>query len=507
MSVIIAGDRSGAGKTTITLALLADLAKRGVVQSFKVGPDYIDPMFHRAVTGRPCRNLDPILTSPEYVQSCFDRYTQGVDYTVVEGVMGLFDGVSIPQTIDSINNSTDITESKSLELIPDFASTAHIARLLDLPVILVLDCRSLSGSIAAIAHGFATFDPRVKIAGFILNKVGSDRHAQLLTTALAPLDIPVLGILRREASIEIPDRHLGLVPTAELDNLSAFFTQLRDLAEECFDWEKLLPLFKKNQQNQKSYPPLLLAQPVQRTQGGWGGSSPEINPAKIKIAVASDRAFSFYYQDNLDLLESLGAELTYWSPLQDHKLPSEVQGLYFGGGFPEVFAEELAHNHQGKNAVKQAILKGMPTYAECGGLMYLTQGIKDFQGQLWQMVGILPTEAAMGDRLVLGYRQATALQDGLVVKQGQQVWGHEFHRSSLTFPPDSSLVPTQGLPLWQTQSLGQVQNQEGWHLPHLHASYVHLHWGSTPEIPQHFLDKAREYRSDRLKLQDQKSPA
>ena len=225
MSVIIAGDRSGAGKTTVTLALLSGLAKRGIVQSFKVGPDYIDPMFHRAVTGRPCRNLDPILTSPSYVQSCFDRHIQEVDYAVVEGVMGLFDGVTIP-------NPSHETESKFPELIPDFASTAHIARLLDLPVLLVLDCRSLSGSIAAIAHGFATFDPRVKIAGLILNKVGSDRHLELLTTALEPLGIPVMGILRRTASIEIPDRHLGLVPTAELDNLSAIFAQLRDLAEE-----------------------------------------------------------------------------------------------------------------------------------------------------------------------------------------------------------------------------------------------------------------------------------
>ncbi len=497
MSVIIAGDRSGAGKTTITLALLAGLTKRGTVQSFKVGPDYIDPMFHRAVTGRPCRNLDPILTSPSYVQFCFDRHAQGADYAVVEGVMGLFDGVSIPQTFENIH-IIDSIESQSLELIPDFASTAHIARLLDLPVILGLDCRSLSGSIAAIAHGFATFDPRVKIAGLILNKVGSDRHAQLLTTALAPLNIPVLGMLRREASIEIPDRHLGLVPTTELDNLSTLFTQLEDLAEACFDWEKLLPLLKSNtpcltnffKQDQESYSPLLLAQPVQRTQGSWGGSSPDIQPAKIKIAVARDRAFSFYYQDNLDLLESLGAELIYWSPLQDHKLPPAVQGLYFGGGFPEVFAQELAHNYQAREAVKQAIMGGMPTYAECGGLMYLTQGIKDFQGQLWQMVGILPRSAVMGARLALGYRQATALQDGLVVKQGQQVWGHEFHRSSLAPISDLSLAPHQGLPLWQTQSLGQVQNQEGWHLPHLHASYVHLHWGNTPEIPQQFLLKA-----------------
>ncbi len=480
MSVVIAGDRSGAGKTTVTLALLAGLAKRGIVQSFKVGPDYIDPMFHRAVTGRPCRNLDPILTSPPYVQSCFDRHIQGVDYAVVEGVMGLFDGVSMASPLGEATP----TDAEPPELIPDFASTAHVARLLDLSVLLVLDCRSLSGSIAAIAHGFATFDPKVKIAGLILNKVGSDRHAELLTTALAPLGIPVLGILRREAAIEIPDRHLGLVPTAELDNLAAIFTQLENLAAQGFDWDRLLPLLKSHNPAPN---PLL--------QRGWGGSAPDIQPVKIKIAVARDRAFSFYYQDNLDLLESLGAELLYWSPLEDHELPPDIQGLYFGGGFPEVFGSELANNHRGRKAVKQAILDGMPTYAECGGLMYLTQAIKDFQGQSWQMVGILPTEAVMGDRLALGYRQATAQRDSLVVQQGQQVWGHEFHRSSLTPPPDSCPDPGQGLPLWQTQSLGRVQNQEGWHLPHLHASYVHLHWGHTPCIPQQFLLKAGRYSS------------
>jgi len=538
MSLIIAGDRSGAGKTTVTLALLSGLIQRGSTQSFKVGPDYIDPMFHGAVTGRPCRNLDPILTSPSYVQSCFHRHSQAVDYSLVEGVMGLFDGVSRPSSnlISAPENlsmpllpedcPTDIPEGfseksseKFLGTIADFASTAHVARLLDLPVLLVLDCRSLSGSIAAIVHGFATFDLGVKIAGLILNKVGSDRHAELLTTALEPLGIPIMGILRREVSLEIPDRHLGLVPTAELDGLSELLTELKAIAERCFDWEKLLPLlnnkskganhesevanneFKGVNNESKGAKPCAPTSWMIRTdsslpifdcdsnspllKGGQGGSSDNSENPKIRIAVARDRAFSFYYQDNLELLELLGAELVYWSPLKDEKLPPEVRGLYFGGGFPEVFAEELAANESARKAVHKVILGGMPTYAECGGLMYLTRAIKDFQGQTWEMVGILPTEAEMGDRLTLGYRQATALQDGLIVQQGQQVWGHEFHRSIVT--------PSPTIPLWHTQSLGQIQNQEGWylpHLPHLHASYLHLHWGSDPEIPRQFLHKA-----------------
>lgn len=474
MSVIIAGDRSGAGKTTITLALLAGLSQRGTVQSFKVGPDYIDPMFHRAVTGQPCRNLDPILTSPSYVQACFDRHTQGVDFAVIEGVMGLFDGVTMPATM-------------GLGDRPDFASTAHIARILDLPVLLVIDCRSLSGSIAAIVHGFSSFDPGVKIAGLILNQVGSDRHAELLKTALLPLGIPLIGILRRDQGLVIPDRHLGLVPTAELNNLSLLLEQLTELGETCFDWEKLVTLSRQSCDFAK-----VSIDPQDQQHS---------NPRKIKIGVALDRAFSFYYQDNLDLLEALGAELVFWSPLQDQVLPEGVQGLYFGGGFPEVFASELAENQAGRSAVLQAILGGMPTYAECGGLMYLSRSIQDFHGKIWEMVGILPTQAVMGSRLTLGYRHATALGSGLVVEEGQQVWGHEFHRSTLTQSPPhlfrqdppESLSNCPMTTLWHTESLSNISAFEGWALPNLHASYIHLHWGNTRSIPRQFLQKIAAY--------------
>jgi cobyrinic acid a,c-diamide synthase len=225
MALIIAGERSGVGKTTVTLALLAALMRRqGQVQSFKVGPDYIDPMFHRYVTGRACRNLDPMLTSEAYVQQCFDRHAQTASHVLVEGVMGLFDGAAGQD---------------------GFASTAHIARLLDLPILLVLNCGGLSHSIAAIVHGYRSFDPRLKFAGVVLNRVGSDRHLELLKTALEPLNIPILGVLRREDGITIPDRHLGLVPTAELENLNAIIEQLAHLGDTCFDWTQLLPLLEQ----------------------------------------------------------------------------------------------------------------------------------------------------------------------------------------------------------------------------------------------------------------------
>jgi cobyrinic acid a,c-diamide synthase len=464
MSLIIAGERSGVGKTTVTLTLLASLCRRSQqVQSFKVGPDYIDPMFHQHVTGRACRNLDPILTSPSYVQQCFARHSQGMQYALVEGLMGLFDGVTSP-----------LCKERGWGGVNDYASTAHIARLLDLPVVLVIDCSRLSGSVAAIAHGYSSFDPRIKIAGVIFNRVGSDRHLQLLKDALAPLKLPILGVLHRQDNITIPDRHLGLVPTAELPQLNALIDRLADLGDLCFDWERLLPLLQVSRETPPLVPPL--------TKGrGWG---------RVRIAVARDRAFNFYYQDNLDLLQQLGAELVFWSPLEDTGLPEGIQGMYFGGGFPEVFAQQLAENTKTKAAIKTAILAGMPTIAECGGLMYLCEQIVDFAGKSWSMVGILPTTAVMSGRLTLGYRRAVVLEDSLLVSAGTTVCGHEFHRSYLT----SNFQQ----PLFQTYRFDTEESTgyEGWgnNSPYLnlHASYIHMHWGACTEIPERFLKRCLE---------------
>jgi len=452
MALVIAGERSGVGKTTVTLTLLASLCRRGgLVQSFKVGPDYIDPMFHQYVTGLACRNLDPVLTSEAYVQQCFTRHSQASEYALVEGVMGLFDGVMGSGEEDSLHPFT-------------FASTAHIARLLNLPVVLVIDCSRLSGSVAAIAHGYCSFDPKIKIAGLVLNRVGSDRHLSLLKDALQSLQLPILGVLRRQDDITIPDRHLGLVPTDELSELDAVIERLADLGDTCFDWQRLLPLLK----SQSFPPPPPLSLP----------------PASLRIAVACDRAFNFYYQDNLDILQQLGAELVFWSPLEDAELPQNIQGMYFGGGFPEVFAQQLAANTNVLQAVKTAILQGMPTIAECGGLMYLCEEIIDFAGKSYPMVGLIPTSACMGGRLTLGYRRAVALQDSLLVKAGTNIYGHEFHRSNLSANSHQ--------PLFETYRYDCDENMgfEGWNLSiNLHASYVHLHWGTSEEIPQRFIQQ------------------
>jgi cobyrinic acid a,c-diamide synthase len=445
MGLILAGDRSGTGKTTLTLALLAALKKRDrTVQSFKVGSDYIDPMFHSTVTGRPCYSLDPVLTSEDYVQSSYQKHSVGTDCAVIEGVMGLFDGAS----------GTD-----------DTASTAHVARLLNLPVLLVVDCARMSRSLAALVKGYQGFDERINIVGVVLNRVGSNRHLELLCDALAAIDMPILGVFRREPDIHLPDRHLGLVPTAEVSEFAQIADRLATLGSSCFDWPKLEPW--------------LAAEKTEQT------VRQDVMPVKrgVRIAIAQDPAFSFYYPDNLKTLEEQGAELLYWSPLKDSQLPS-ADGLYFGGGFPEVFAAELSANKSMTAAVRQAIEQGLPTYAECGGLMYLSEAIIDFEGKRWPMVGVLPQIVRMGEKLSLGYRQAVALSDGPLLKQGQLIVGHEFHRSSVI----DSAVDKQ--PVYEAQRYwGQtkLRGVEGDRCYNLHASYIHLHWGHRPEIAQRFV--------------------
>ncbi|MBD1823406.1 cobyrinate a,c-diamide synthase [Cyanobacteria bacterium FACHB-DQ100] len=448
MAFVIAGERSGAGKTTVTLALLAALKRRNLqVRSFKVGPDYIDPLFHRHVTGQACYNLDPRLTSEAYVQQCFSQ--KAGNCAIVEGVMGLFDGAAGQK---------------------DFASTAHIARLLDLPILLVVDCSRLSYSVAAIVHGYRSLDPRLKFAGVVLNRVGSDRHLELLKSALEPLEIPILGVLRRQNAIEIPDRHLGLVPTDELPGLNELIDRLAHLGETCFDWAALMPLTSVQSPPQVE---------------NLGGSDQPKRSQTYRIAIARDAAFNFYYEDNLELLKQSGASLIEWSPLNDD-FPEDIDGLYFGGGFPEMFAVTLSENQATRKAIQTAIQSEMPTYAECGGLMYLSENIVDFSGDTFPMVGAIPTTTVMRSRLTLGYRRAMTLEDTPIVAQNTIVHGHEFHRSTPTSPPPH--------PLFQ---FTETEQFDGWRSPNLHASYLHLHWGATPEIPKRFVQHCAKFNRDR----------
>lgn len=461
--LVVAGERSGVGKTTVTLALLAALAQKSPrVQSFKVGPDYIDPMFHHRATGRPCYNLDPILTSETYVQHCFAHRCQGADFALVEGVMGLFDGASG---------------------LSDVASTAHIARLLNLPVLLVVDCSRLSRSVLAIIHGYQTLDPQVRLAGIVLNRVGSDRHLELLTQALKSVGLPILGVLRRQDAIALPDRHLGLVPTAELPQLPAILARLAHLGHTCFDWDALTPLLKTA--SVSSLPPF--PHPHTHIPTDTLTRSPTPRP---RLAVAQDPAFSFYYPDNLDLLTALGADLVPWSPLHDDHPPADIDGLYFGGGFPEMFAAQLAANQGLRSILKTLIHQGLPVYAECGGLMYLATTLVDLDDNPWPMVGVLPTNVRMTGRLTLGYRHALAERPSLLLQAGQSVWGHEFHRS------DTETLPPSPLYRLKRYEATQPHLTEGWGGHRIHASYLHLHWGGCPEVAQALIAVCGQYRRD-----------
>ena len=454
--VIIAGDRSGSGKTTVTMALLSTLRSRGEsVQAFKVGPDYIDPMFHRAITGRPAYNLDPVLTSESYVQQCFQQHSAATDYAVVEGVMGLFDGAGGT----------------------DWASTAHVARLLNCPVILVVDCARLSRSLAAIVHGYQTLDDRIHIAGVVLNRVGSDRHLAMLKAAIAPLRLPVLGVLRRDDAVTLPDRHLGLVPTDELADLPERFRHLATLGQRCFDWQALA----------KILPPATVLPTTTIVGTSQSHLTQRASTRKIRIGIARDRAFNFYYEDNLKLLTRLGAELVPFSPLTDDALPPDLSGLWLGGGFPEMFAAELSHNLPMRAAIAQQVAAGLPTYAECGGLMYLCESLVDFAGQAWPMVGALPTTTTMTGKLTLGYRQVTTQQTSPLVVPGQQFWGHEFHRSEIAPVPVAPLCTLSAYPPLEEAAL--PVGKEGWGSASVHASYVHLHWGAQPALPQRLIER------------------
>jgi cobyrinic acid a,c-diamide synthase len=456
MALIIAGERSGVGKTTVTLAMLSWLTNRQKqVQSFKVGPDYIDPLFHRFVTGKPCRNLDPILTSPEYVQWCFAYHSQQAKFSLIEGVMGLFDGLPL-------NNQ------------PDYGSSAYIAKLLNLPVVLIIDCSCLSISVGAIASGYANFDSEVKIVGLILNKVSSDKHLAYLKEGLKSLSIPIMGVIYRKPNIELPSRHLGLIPAGEIEIHQQVMQQLQHLAEVSFRWDLLIPYLANSR--------------ISISPNGHDYFNLPVFKPQLKIAVADDQAFNFYYQDNLDILTKLGTEIIFFSPLNDDNLPEDIAGLYLGGGFPEIFAQQLAENIKLKTVLREQINQQIPIYAECGGMIYLSQSITDFEGKKWQMLGILPNQVIMSQKLTLGYRQVRVLNNSCFANQNNLLWGHEFHRGKNLDNPQPALLEIKDM--YQQKIIGY----QGWQSSHIFASYLHFHFASFVPQVQIFWQQCRKYQ-------------
>jgi cobyrinic acid a,c-diamide synthase len=431
--LVIAGTSSGAGKTTVATGLTAAFAARGERPApFKVGPDFIDPSYHALAAGRPGRNLDAFLSGPELIAPLARHGCSGAGIAVIEGVMGLYDGVSGRG---------------------ELASTAHVAKLLRAPVVLVIDAAAMARSVAAIVHGYRTFDSAVDVAGVVLNRVGSPGHAALLREALEPLGVAVLGTLPRDPGLEVPERHLGLVPVAErVPRARRVIERLGAAVAEHVDLDAVMRL----------------AGSAGRFPGAsWSPTAEYAGSARV--AIARGPAFSFHYEENLELLRGAGAELMEFDPLTDTALPAGAGALLLAGGFPEVFGESLSANASLRAAIAAFARSGRPVLAECGGLLYLARTLAGRP-----MCGLLDVDARMGERLTLGYREAVAVADHPVWAAGTEVRGHEFHYSVVEAAAGDP-------PAWTLRAHGG-ERAEGHVVGGVHASYLHTHWAATPEI-------------------------
>jgi cobyrinic acid a,c-diamide synthase len=432
--IVIAAPASGHGKTTVTTGLLAAYAARGLrVSPHKVGPDYIDPGYHALAAGRPGRNLDPYLVGPDAVAPLFAHGAAGADLAIVEGVMGLYDGASGHG---------------------ELGSTAQVAGLLRAPVVLVVDAAAQGRSVAALVHGFRSFAPGLWLGGVILNRVGSDKHAQILTDALEEIGVPVLGVLRRHDAVATPSRHLGLVPVAErAADAVAAVRRFGEVIGAGVDLDAVLALARSA--------PALGATP-------WSAAEAVGEPVAGApvVAVAGGPAFSFSYAETAELLTAAGARVEIFDPLHDESLPPGASGLVIGGGFPEVYAAELAANAPLRAAVRTLAGAGGVIAAECAGLLWLTRSL---DGK--QMCGVIDASSRMTDKLTLGYRAAVALSDSPLAREGARINGHVFHRT--TVEPRSGPRPAWG---WQGRP------PEGFVQGNVHASYLHVHWAGSPEL-------------------------
>ncbi|WP_425587787.1 cobyrinate a,c-diamide synthase [Streptomyces marokkonensis] len=450
--LVVAAPSSGSGKTTVATGLMAALAARGLaVSPHKVGPDYIDPGYHALATGRVGRNLDAYLCGAELVAPLFLHGARGCDVAVVEGVMGLYDGAAGEG---------------------ELASTAHVAKLLRAPVVLVVDASSQSRSVAALVHGFASWDPKVRVGGVILNKVGSDRHEALLREALDAAGVPVLGVLRRAAPVETPSRHLGLVPVAERgpEAVDAVAAMAALVSDGC-DLEALVALARA-------------AGPLPGGSAPWTPAPvPTHRPTRSveksppRVAVAGGPAFTFSYAEHTELLAAAGAEVVTFDPLRDEELPEGTAGLVVGGGFPEVYASELSANEPLREAVAELALSGAPVAAECAGLLYLCRELDGLP-----MCGVLDACARMAERLTLGYRDAVAVSDSALAVAGTRMRGHEFHRTVVE--PTAGAAPAWGMRAPERRVEGFVERG-------VHASYLHTHWASEPGVARRFVERCR----------------
>jgi len=451
--IVIAGSASSVGKTTVTVGLIAAFRARGLaVQPFKAGPDYLDPMYHTLAAGIPSRNLDSWLVPQDRLRACFVYAMRDADVAVIEGMMGLYDG---------------------LDYESETGSAAELAKLLDAPVIVVLDVVAQARSAAATALGFLRFDPTLRLAGFICNRVGGPGHYRGVKRAIEDATgIPVLGGIPQTEAVAIPERHLGLTPTGERGDLRPLINALASLIAESCDLDALLAIARS-------------VSPLPRTPAN-DAQRAAADGARPVIAVARDRAFSFYYEDNLDLLRLAGAEIAPFSPMTDTRLPDGTAGLYIGGGYPEMYAAELAANAPMRHLLRDVIEGGMPCYAECGGLMYLTGALTDSAGACHAMVGALPGNTVMGGRWPhLGYTTVRAPRDTLLLRAGEETRGHEFHYSTwVGAPPNTPHA-------YLLRDARGADIPEGYARGNLLASYIHLHFWSAPDLAARFVAAAK----------------
>lgn len=447
--LVVAAPSSSSGKTVVTLGIMEALRRRGLsVQPFKAGPDYIDPGHHAALLKRPSYNLDTWMMGAQAVRKTFFRKAAEADISVVEGVMGLFDG----------------RDGRSEE-----GSTAHLSRLLGLPVLLVVNAEKTARSAGALIKGFESFDPRVSVRWVVFNRVGSQRHYAILKDSLPKgSGVRVLGYLPRDATLAMPERHLGLITSSSMarSRWESFIERACSTVEEFFDVGMLLRDVRKH--------------PVPAPEMG---SEEEQAKAGPRIAVAFDKAFCFYYEENLDILRGFGAELVPFSPMKDKKLPEGVGGVYIGGGYPELFASALHKNVSMREDIKRAAASGLPMLAECGGLMYLGAAMEDCKGREWAGAGVFPWRARMlKKRAALGYREVTVKRGCPLFKKGGKLRGHEFHYSEITAPPEEVTRA------FRIKGGGGLSAQEGFVRRNALASYIHLHFASNPEFARGFVD-------------------
>ena len=445
---VLAGTGSGVGKTTFTIGIMRALMKRGLtVQGFKCGPDYIDPTYHTAVTKRPSRNIDSFMMEHEVIRAIVARASQGADVAIIEGVMGFYDGKSPLSNEGSAADISEITKS---------------------PVILIVNAASMARSVAAIVKGFQLLDESSNIVGVIANQLGSKSHFDIVKTAIEKeCGIPVIGYLPKDAVPAMPSRHLGLVPAIERGDLDSYFDSLATAIEETVDIDQLMEITK--------------AQRIEVSSSIF-----DIQPEKeeVHIAVAKDAAFNFYYEENLELLRAHGAELHFFSPLQNEEVPNEAQGLYIGGGFPEEFAEQLSANEQAKESIRNAINRGLPTLAECGGYIYLTEEIVDRQANAFPMLGVIPGRVRMQDkRAALGYREITGVSGNFLIGEEEQAKGHEFHYSKYEGEHTT--------PAYFSKGRFRAQ-QEGYLHKNLVAGFTHFHFASNPQLVENWLKACLE---------------